>query len=245
MARKIFGKINIENLEASGAKLRVVAWDADIDEDDHMGLTEVKENGSYSIEYKDDKWDWSPTKSVTNWRPDIYIAVEWLDPLGAFWRPILKSKTYSNQDVREDKEINLSVTIPNTMAQTVYGCVTNANGDPVEGLTVTAWDDDPSAQRAIQSQGGEAARANARVDGVKHMGSAVTNENGEYSIKYSGNFWDEAPHWSVRAGSGAWWRPDIFIKVQKEGTGVIYRSPTHENVLQGTGVCINAKIEEK
>jgi hypothetical protein len=157
----------------------------------------------------------------------------------------LRSKTYSNQDVREDKEINLSVTIPNTNAQTVYGSVTDANGDPVEGLTVTAWDDDPSAQRAIQSQGGEAARANAMVDGVQYMGSAVTNEKGEYRIKYTGNFWDQAPHWSVRAGTGAWWRPDIFIKVQKEGTGVMYRSPTHENVLQGTGVRIDAKIEEK
>jgi hypothetical protein len=83
------------------------------------------------------------------------------------------------------------------------------------------------------------------VEGAEYMGSAITNENGEYSIKYSGNFWDQALHWSVRAGSGAWWRPDIFIKVQKEGAGVLYRSPTHENVLQGTGVCINAKIEEK
>ncbi len=240
MARKIFGKISVENLKPLGTKLRVVAWDADIDEDDHMGLTEVEEDGSYSIEYEDKKWDWSPTESVTNWRPDICIVVEWLDPLGAFWRPILRSKTYSNQDVREDKEINLSVTIPNTNAQTVYGSVTEAIGDPVEGLTVTAWDDDPSAQRAAVSQGGEAAKG----DGVKFMGSAVTDKNGEYSIKYTGNFWDQAPHWSVRAGSGAWWRPDIFIKVQKEGVGVMYRSPTHENVLQGTGVRIDAKIEE-
>jgi hypothetical protein len=245
VTRKIFGKISVENIKSSGTKLRVVAWDADIDEDDHMGLTEVSEDGSYSIEYKDDKWDWSPTTSVTNWRPDIYIVVEWFDPLGAFWRPVSRSKTYSNQDVRDDKEINLSVTIPNTNARTVYGRVTNINGDPVEGLTVTAWDDDPSAQRAIQSQGGEAARADAKGEAIKFMGSTVTNENGEYSIKYSGNFWDQAPHWSVRAGSGAWWRPDIFIKVQKEGVGVMYRSPTYENVLQGTGVCINAKIEER
>jgi hypothetical protein len=245
MARKIFGKIRVENINSSGSKLRVVAWDADIDEDDHMGLTEVEEDGSYSIEYKDKKWDWSPIESVTNWRPDIYLVVEWLDPIGVFWRPVSKSKTYSNQDVREDKEINLSVTIPNTNAQTVYGSVADVNGDPVEGLTVTAWDDDPSAQRAIQSQGDKAEKTNTKVEGVSYMGSAITNENGEYSIKYSGNLWDQAPHWSVRAGMGAWWRPDIFIKVQKEGTGVLYRSPTHENVLQGTGVRIDAKIEEK
>ena len=245
MARKIFGKISVENIKPLGTKLRVVAWDADIDEDDHMGLTEVSEDGSFSIEYKDDKWDWSPTKSVTNWRPDIYVVVEWLDPLGAFWRPISKSKTYSNQDVRADKEINLSVKIPNTNAQTVYGKVTDINGEPREGLTVTAWDDDPSAQRAIQSQGGETTMTDVKGDGVKFMGSAVTDEKGEYSIKYSGNFWDQAPHWSVRAGMGAWWRPDIFIKVQKEDTGVMYRSPTHENVLQGTGVRIDAKLEER
>jgi hypothetical protein len=244
VARKIFGKISIENLISSGTKLRVVAWDADIDEDDHMGLTEVEEDGSYSIEYKDDNWDWSPTKSVTIWRPDIRIVVEWFDPLGAFWRPISKSTTYSNHDVREDKEINLSVTIPNTKAQTVYGRVADTNGDPRAGLTVTAWDDDPSAQRTTLSQRGEAVTLDANGEAIKFMGSAVTDENGEYSIKYSGNFWDQAPHWSVRAGSGAWWRPDIFIKVQKEGVGVIYRSPTHENVLQGTGIRIDAKIGE-
>ena len=245
MARKIYGKITTENVEDSGAKLRVVAWDADIDEDDHMGLTEVSEDGSFSIEYKDDKWDWSPTKAVTNWRPDIYVVVEWFDIVGAFWRPVLKSKTYSNQDVREDKEINLYVTIPKTDAQTVYGRVAYTNGDPIEGLNVTAWDDDPSAQRASGPQLGEVTKADVKGEGITFMGSAVTDENGEYRIKYSGNIWDQAPHWSVRAGVGAWWRPDIFIKVHRGGAGLLYRSPTHENVLQGTGVHIDAKIEER
>ena len=244
MARKIYGRISVENQKPPGTRLRVVAWDADIDEDDHMGLTEVAEDGTYSIQYKDDKWDWSPTESVANWRPDIYVVVEWFDPLGAFWRPVSKSKTYSNQDVREDKEINLSVTIPNTNAQTVYGRVTDAGGNPVVGLTVTAWDDDPTAQRAAAARGEEAARPKAEGIGAEFMGSAVTDENGEYSINYSGNLWDQAPHWSVRAGMGAWWRPDVYIKVQRESAGVLYRSPTHENVLQGTGVRIDAKIEE-
>jgi len=244
VARKIFGKISVENQKPPGTKLRVVAWDADIDADDHMGLAEVAEDGSYAIQYKDDNWDWSPTKAVTKWRPDVYISVEWFDPLGAFWRPVSRSKTYSDQDVRDDREIDLSVTIPNTTAQTVYGRITDVNGNPLVGLTVTAWDDDPSAQRAVEAQGGEPPKADAKGEIAQFMGSAVTDENGEYSIRYSGNLWDEAPHWTVRAGMGAWWRPDIFIKVQREGTGVLYRSPTHENVLQGTGVYINAKIEE-
>lgn len=243
MVRKIYGKITTEN-EDSGAKLRVVAWDADIDEDDHMGLTEVSEDGSFSIEYKDDKWDWSPIDVVTNWRPDIYVVVEWFDIIGAFWRPVLKSKTYSNQDVREDKEINLYVNIPNTDAQTVYGRVTNTNGNPIEGLNVTAWDDDPSAQRARGQQIGGVTKADVKGEGITFMGSAVTDENGEYRIKYSGNIWDQAPHWSVRAGVGAWWRPDIFIKVHRGETGLLYRSPTHENVLQGTGVHIDATIKK-
>jgi hypothetical protein len=239
MARKIFGKLNIENFKPPGTRLRVVAWDADIDEDDHMGVVPVDEDNTFSIEYKDQKWDWSPTTSISNWRPDIYLVVEWFDPIGQFWRPISKSKTYSNQDTRVDREINVSVTIPNTNAQTVYGKITSKDGNPLVGLNVTAWDGDPSARRASGTQ-----EQTGTGEDVKFMGSSVTNEKGEYSIKYSGNIWDQAPHWSVRVGMGAWWRPDIFIKVHGEDTGVLYRSETHENVLPGTGVRIDAKIEE-
>ena len=37
MARKIYGSISDENVKPPGTRLRVMAWDADIDENDHMG----------------------------------------------------------------------------------------------------------------------------------------------------------------------------------------------------------------
>ena len=60
MARKIFGKINVEGAKPVGTNLRVVAWDADMDDDDHMGTALVADDGSYMIEYADMEWDWSP-----------------------------------------------------------------------------------------------------------------------------------------------------------------------------------------
>jgi hypothetical protein len=242
MARKIHGKINVENFKPPGTLLRVVAWDADIDADDHMGIAPVAEDGSYSIEYKDDKWDWSPVEAVSQWRPDIYVVIEYFDPLGAFWRPIAKSKVYSNQDVRLDREIDLTVSMPNTDARTVYGRLTDENGNPLKGFTVTAWDEDPTALRNPEP-GREVPAVAGGVTGAEFMGSAVTDENGEYRIHYDKNWWDQVGHWSARAGAGAWWRPDVFIKVHNEsGSGVMYRSPTHQNILQGTGVRIDAKI---
>lgn len=244
MARKIFGTISVENVKPPKAQLRVMAWDADIDEDDHMGVAAVAEDGSFMIEYADEKWDWSPVPSSTSWRPDIYIVVEWLDPFSGLWKPIAKSKVYSDQDVRDDREINLSITIPNTNARTVYGRVVDTQGLPLTGFTVTAWDEDPATDR----DAGTGARRTVSITGAgvtaEFMGSAVTDQKGEYRIRYVGNWWDEGGDYGVRAGSGAWWRPDVYIKVHKEdGPGVLYRSPTYQNVLQGTGIRIDANLE--
>lgn len=44
--------------------------------------------------------------------------------------------------------------------------------------------------------------------------------------------------------TSAAWRPDIFIKVhRKDGSGVLHRSLTRQNVMNLTGVRIDAKIE--
>ena len=76
MVRKIFGKIHIEWGIPPDAQMRVIAWDADYESDDRMGESTVNQDGSYLIEYPDIKWDWTPTKFVSNWRPDVYVVVE-------------------------------------------------------------------------------------------------------------------------------------------------------------------------
>lgn len=48
MARKIFDKISVEGGMPPGANLRVLAWDADMDDDDHMRIVQVAEDGFYS-----------------------------------------------------------------------------------------------------------------------------------------------------------------------------------------------------
>lgn len=243
MARRIFGSISVENVKSSGTQLRVIAWDADIDEDDHMGSAAVAEDGSYIIEYKDEKWDWSPVHSSTGWRPDIYVVVEWLDPFVGLWKPIAKSKVFSDQDMRYDRKINLSVTIPNTNSRTIYGRVIDGNSLPLEGYTVTAWDEDVAVDRGESEKRGVASMAAGAVT-AEFMGSAMTDQNGEYRILYAGNWWDEGGHYGVRAGRGTWWRPDVFVKVhKKERSGVLCRSTTHQDVHQGTGVKIDVTVE--
>ena len=64
MARKIFGKISVEGGIPPGANLRVLAWNADVD-NDHMGTADVAEDGSYSIQYRGSDWDWPPLTTST------------------------------------------------------------------------------------------------------------------------------------------------------------------------------------
>ena len=79
MARRIYGRINVEGGIPSGTEMRVTAWDADVDDDDRMGTVKVAVDGSYSIDYEDVNWDWSPVRLGSGWRPDVYVVVEWLD----------------------------------------------------------------------------------------------------------------------------------------------------------------------
>jgi hypothetical protein len=241
MARKIYGKIQVEGGIPPGTQMRVIAWDADVDDDDHMGITQVEPDGSYSLEYKDVKWDWSPTKKVSQWRPDIYVVVEWLDERMDAWQQLAKSKVYSDQDVREDREIDLSVALPHTNTSTIYGWVKDGEGRPLEGLTVTAWDEGPGWMA-------EAAPPAAQVEPVDQeladfLGSAVTNDEGHYRIRYASSRFALTLDRLMREGIEAYRRPDIFIKILRgEGSGCLYRSPTIQNIISITGCRIDARI---
>jgi len=246
MGRRIYGKIALTGDKPPGTQLRVVAWDADRDEDERMGIAPVADDGSYEIQYSGKQWDWAPLQALRTSRPDIYIVVEWLDPSIFAWRCVGRSKVYSDQDVREDREIDLAVTLPFTNFCTVYGLVKSKLGKPLEGYTVTAWDEATPAIRGAGRTGGEVPvpAALGMEEAVRFLGSATTNSNGEYTIRYSGNPWDTPTRYSLSEG-GVWWYPDIFIRVhRKAGSGVNYRSPTHQNVLPLIGVRIDAVIDE-
>ncbi len=242
MARKIYGRINVEGGIPPGTQLRVIAWDADIDDDDHMGTVLVSDDGSYSIEYLDEKWDWTPLTSISKWRPDIYIVVDRLDPSSLLWKTIAQSRVYSDQDVRIDREIDLAVILPHTTFNTVYGSVINKQGNPLQGYTITAWDEDPAAiQRRRDST---ATSVHGEATAAEFLGSAVSDNNGKYRIQYAGNPLEMAPRWNIQ-DLGRWWRKDVFIKVHgRDGSGVLYRSPTHQNVFSLTGCRIDAPIDE-
>lgn len=241
MARKIYGKIQVEGGIPPDTQMRVIAWDADIDEDDHMGIAQVESDGSYSLEYKDAKWDWSPTKAVSQWRPDIYVVVAWLDERTDAWQQLAKSKVYSDQDVREDREIDLAVDLPFTNTSTIYGWVKDGEGEPLKGLTVTAWDERPwriaeAAPPAAQEESGD-------QEPTDFLGSAVTNIEGHYRIRYASSRFALTLDRLMREGIEAYRRPDIFIKILRgEGSGVLYRSPTIQNVISITGCRIDARI---
>jgi hypothetical protein len=243
MARRIFGKIQVEGGITPGTKMRVLAWDADIDEDDHMGVANVEADGSYSLEYADANWDWLPAKAVSRWRPDIYVVVEWFDDRNEAWQQVAKSKVYSDQDVRDDREINLSVALPHTNTSTIYGWVNNKEGRSLEGFTVTAWDEKPGVAGApaspdLQADPGEREPAD-------YLGSAVTDDNGHYRIRFAASRFALTLDRLMREGIDAYRRPDIFIKVhRRDGPGILYRSPTRQNIISITGCRIDAKVNE-
>ena len=243
MARKIYGKIQVEGGIPPGAQMRVIAWDADVDDDDRMGITQVESDGSYSLEYKDVKWDWSPTKRVSQWRPDIYVVVEWLDERTDAWQQLAKSKVYSDQDVREDREVDLAVDLPHTNTSTIYGWVKDGEGKSLEGLTVTAWDE--RRGRMVESTPPVAYEETGDQELADFLGSAVTNVEGHYRIRYAASRFELTLDRLMREGIEAYRRPDIFIKVLRgEGSGVLYRSPTIQNIISITGCRIDAEIDE-
>ena len=231
MARRIYGKINVEGGFPVGTEMRVTAWDADVDDDDRMGSTNVTEDGIYSIEYEDVNWDWSPARLGSSWRPDIYLVVEWFDEQDGEWKEIARSKVYSDQDVREDREIDLSVTLPRTNTTTIYGWVTDLKGRPMGGYSVTAWDEKGGV---LEDRG---------TENEEFLGRAVTDEKGHYRIRYSARKFEITLDRLMREGIEAYRRPDIFIRIQRQGEDkVMYRSPTFQNVLNILGCRIDGKI---
>lgn len=78
--------------------------------------------------------------------------------------------------------------------RTVYGYITDKNGNPAANVRVKALDSDLLSPDDL-------------------MGTAMTDSNGYYEIHYEGGHWDSAPHWWTI------WRPDIFIRVSAPVNG--------------------------
>ncbi len=74
------------------------------------------------------------------------------------------------------------------MANKIYGTVTNlaAQGAPVSGLRISAWDDD-------------------WPDGDDFLGETLTNTKGQFELSYSDAYWDP----KIEGFDS--WRPDIYI----------------------------------
>ena len=238
MVRKIFGKIHIEWGIPPDAKMRVIAWDADYESDDRMGESIVNQDGTFLIEYPDIKWDWSPTKLVSSWRPDVYVVVENFNKENETWEQVTKSKVFTDQDIREDLEINLSIDLPLTNSNSIYGRIIDVTGKPLNGLRVTAWDEKPiiptseSSDTLIQENG-------------EFLGSATTNNEGNYRIRYHPKKFMITLNRVLDEGILAYRRPDLFIKVQeKDEEAFIYRSPTRQNIICALGCRIDAKINK-
>ena len=244
MARKIFGKIQSEWGFPPEVQMKVIVWDADIDDDDHIGTAQVNHDGTYSIEFADKKWDWSPIESITKWRPDVYIVVEVFDEIYGVWKELARSKVYSDLDVRDDQEINLFVNFSYTNSNTIYGIVKSKDGAPLKDLTISAWDEKISLfgsqtlteppQKMVES---------VRVGSTDYIGSAQTNEEGLYRILFDPSKFSITLDRVMREGLDAMRRPDIFVKVHNlEGSGVLSRSPTKQNIICQLGCRIDVQI---
>ena len=218
--------------------MRVIVWDADVDEDDHMGTAQVNQDGTYLIEFTDEKWDWSPVGSITKWRPDVYVVVEVFDEVTRLWKEITRSKVYSDLDVRVDQEINLSVNLSYTNSNSIYGSITTKDGNPLKDLTVSAWDEKKSLFGSRVSD-----ESSQMTESTDFIGSAKTNEVGQYRIMYDPSRFVLTLDRLMREGLDAYRRPDIFIKIHnRDGRGVLFRSPTKQNVICQLGCRIDAQI---
>ena len=244
MSRRIFGKIQSEWGIPPEIQMRVIIWDADLDEDDHIGTAQVNQDGSYSIEFTEEKWDWSPLDSIKKWRPDIYIVVEVFDEIYGVWKELAKSKVYSDLDVRDDIEINLFVNLSYTNSNTIYGYIKSKDGNPLQGLTISAWDEKSNligSQTTVES--GKIATESDHAVSTDYIGSSQTNEGGQYRILFDPNKFSITLDRVMREGLNAMRRPDIFIKVHNlNGRGVLFRSPTTQNVICQLGCRIDITL---
>src|SRR6266704_5311667 len=101
-------------------------------------------------------------------------------------------------------------------ARKVYGVVTGlANGAPVQGARVEAWDRDYGTD--------------------DKMGETLTLADGSYVINYEGKHWDSCPE------TMTCFRPDIYIRVKVNGSRV-FTSSTHSNQVQQNDLRIDASV---
>ena len=106
---------------------------------------------------------------------------------------------------------------------------------------MTAWDEKP--RRMAELTPSETQEEPADQELADFLGSAVTNEEGHYRIRYAASRFELTLDRLMREGIEAYRRPDIFIKVlMGEGSGVLYRSPTIQNIISITGCRIDARL---
>jgi hypothetical protein len=244
MTRKIYGQIQSEWGIPPEFQVRVMVWDADFDDDDHIGSAMVDQYGNYQIEFTDEKWDWSPIGSITRWRPDVYIVVEVFDENTQMWKELARSKVYSDLDVREDQEINLYVNFSYTYSNTIYGSIKTAGGEPLIEHVVSAWDEKKSILgMQTKTETSQAISDTGLMEPASYIGSSKTNKEGQYRIMYDPSKFAMSLDRLMREGLDAWRRPDIFIKVHNpDGKGVLHRSPTKLNVICQLGCRIDVNL---
>ena len=107
--------------------------------------------------------------------------------------------------------------------RTVKGRITDADGKPLAGFKIRAWDSDPGATDDL-------------------MGEDRTDSDGRYSIRYRDGHWDPFPHRITK------WRPDIYITVLlpygSEWVNV-HRSSTHDDWKLSDDLTVNVKLTER
>lgn len=198
--RKVLGRITYEIDGSPVEGARIRAWDSDFANPDDF-MGRAYTDANGNYVINYAGGHWDPAPHrITTWRPDIYIHVAIQS--NNRWIRVRTSDTHSNQRLRRDLTINLAI----RGGAIVFGTITNrSDGRPVSGVNVSAYDSDSLSRDDL-------------------LGVAVTNSLGEYRIEYARKHWDPAPH-----ASGLW-RPDIYIRVSKDGYIIDDpKSSTHSN----------------
>lgn len=109
------------------------------------------------------------------------------------------------------------------MARTIRGKITDQQNNPISGVQVKAYDEDPGHDEL--------------------MGIDYTDNNGDYTIRYRGGHWDNAPHaWTTQ-------RPDIYIRVFLSEDGEWFeaypRSRVFNNWKLSKDLTINLRVDDK
>lgn len=209
--RTIYGKVTSSNGKPiAGATVK--AYDSDTGKDQRMGSAKTDGKGNYKIQYRGGSWDGKKTKRHTRWRPDIYIVVVAPD------HRRFKSKKYNNHKLKNDLRINATLKYMGG-ARTVQGRVLDPSSRPVARALVTACDSDTGSDQ--------------------RMGTAVTDNKGNYKIAYRGGAWD-----GKKTGRHTQWRPDIYIVISQDNYKK-FKSKTYGDHKLKDKLTVNAKLKNK